>query len=112
MGENYVYVGDVREQARAPEKGILKQTLQNDDRTRVVLFGFAAGSELAPHTAPFPAILTFLKGEATLTLGPEERQAVEGTFAYMAPHLEHSIKARTAVVMLLTIVKNAATPAP
>ncbi len=111
MGENYVYIRDLREQARAPEDEIVKQTLHNDDHSRVVLFRFAPGRELAPHTAPFPAILTFLKGEAILTLGADEREAVEGTMAYMAPNLEHGIRARTEVVMLLTIVKNAATPA-
>jgi quercetin dioxygenase-like cupin family protein len=72
----------------------------------VVLFGFAPGQELSAHTAPYPAILTFLKGEATLKLGADEREAVEGTFAYMTPYLEHGVKARTAVVMLLTMIKN------
>jgi quercetin dioxygenase-like cupin family protein len=74
----------------------------------VILFGFAPGQELSAHTAPFPATLTFLKGEATLRLGTETQEAVEGTFVYMAPYLEHGIKARTEVVMLLTMVKGVA----
>lgn len=106
MADNYIYSKDVREQAKVPANGILSQTLQNDERTKVVLFGFAAGQELSAHTAPFPAIITFLKGEATLRLGADEMEAAEGTFAYMTPLLEHGIKAKTEVVMLLTMLKN------
>ena len=105
----YVYVRDLRQQVKFPENGILSQTLQNDDRTKVILFGFAPGQELSAHTAPFPAILTFLQGEAHLKLGNDEQEATEGTFAYMTPNLEHGIKARTEVIMLLTMIKN---PAP
>jgi quercetin dioxygenase-like cupin family protein len=103
---DFIYVPDLAEQAKVPETGILSQTLQNDERTKVILFGFAPGQELSAHTAPFPAILTFLKGEATLKLGTEEREAIAGTFVYMTPNLEHGIKARTGLVMLLTMVKN------
>lgn len=108
MADGYVYVKDAREQARVPENGILSQTLQNDDRSKTVLFGFAAGQELSAHTAPFPATLTFLKGEAALRLGQDERDAREGTFVYMPPLLEHGIKAKSEVVMLLTMIKGVA----
>lgn len=110
MADNYIYLRDLREQARVPANGILSQTLQSDERTKVVLFGFAAGQELSAHTAPFPAMLTVLKGEASLRLGGEEQEAVEGTFVYMTPYLEHGIKARTDLVILLTMIKNAAAP--
>ncbi len=106
MTDVHVYVRDIRELANVPENGILSQTLQNDDRTKVILFGFAAGQELSAHTAPFPATLIFLKGEANLKLGGEEQQATEGTFVYMPPNLEHGIKAQSEVVMLLTMIKN------
>ena len=109
MADNYMYVSDLREHTRAPQNGILSQTLQSDDRSKVVLFGFAAGQELSAHTAPFPATLTFLRGEASLRLGADEKEAVEGTFVYMAPYLEHGIKAKTDVVVLLTMLKNAPT---
>jgi quercetin dioxygenase-like cupin family protein len=106
----YIYVPDLRDHARVPEKGILSQTLQDGDGTKIILFGFAPGQELSAHTAPFPAIITILKGEAALKLGSEERQAVEGAFVYMAPNLEHGIKAKTEVVMLLTKIKSAPSP--
>ncbi|MGA2435632.1 MAG: cupin domain-containing protein [Bryobacteraceae bacterium] len=110
MPDNYVYVKDLREQTKVPENGILSQTLQDGAGTKVVLFGFAPGQELSAHTAPFPATLAFLKGQATLKLGEDEMEAVEGTFVYMTPNLEHGIRAKTEVVMLLTMIKNAAPP--
>ena len=106
MAEKYTYLQDVRAHTKVPENGILSQTLQSDERSKVVLFGFAAGQELSAHTAPFPATLAFLKGEATLRLGEDEKEAGEGTFVYMTPYLEHGIKAKTDVIMLLTMIKK------
>src|SRR3954451_11252762 len=105
MTEPYTFVADLVAKARVPENGILTQTLHSDQKSKVILFGFAPGQELSAHTAPFPATLTFLKGEATLRLGADEQEAGEGSFVYMPPYLEHGIKARTEVVMLLTMVK-------
>jgi quercetin dioxygenase-like cupin family protein len=106
--DSYVYARDLRQQAKVPENGILSQTLHSDERSKVVLFGFAAGQELSAHTAPYPATLLFLKGDALLKLGAEEQEAGEGSFVYMAPYLEHGIKARNEVVMVLTMIKGGA----
>lgn len=106
MADNYIHVSDLRAHTPIPENGILSQTLQTDERSKVVLFGFAAGQELSAHTAPFPATLTFLKGEASLRLGAEQKEASEGTFVYMAAYLEHGIKAKTDVIVLLTMIKK------
>ncbi len=104
--ESYVYMRDLRQQAKVPENGILSQTLHGDERSKVILFGFAAGQELSAHTAPYPATLLFLKGDAKLKLGAEEQEATEGTFVYMPPYMEHGIKAHNEVVMLLTMIKG------
>jgi hypothetical protein len=40
-----------------PDKGILSRTLFNDERFKVVLFGFAQGEELSEHTASMPDVL-------------------------------------------------------
>jgi quercetin dioxygenase-like cupin family protein len=106
MTESFVYVEDLRQNAEAPENGIVSRTLQNDERSKVIQFSFAPGQELSAHTAPFPATLYFVKGAAEMKLGGEHRQAGEGTFVYMPPQLEHGIKAKTPVVMLLMMVKN------
>jgi quercetin dioxygenase-like cupin family protein len=108
MPELYVYIRDLQERARVPENGILSQTVHDDGKTKVVLFGFAPGQELSAHTAPYPATLTFLKGQAALVLGADEQEAVAGTFVFMTPYLEHGVKAKTEVVMLLTMFKEGA----
>lgn len=105
MEQPYIHHADLRD-ITAPSSGIVSKTLQNDDRSKVVQFCFAPGQELSAHTAPFPAILQFLRGEATLKLGADEQQAHEGTFVYMTPQLEHGIRAQTEVVMLLIMLKN------
>jgi quercetin dioxygenase-like cupin family protein len=107
MNDKYVFVADFREHTELPERGILSQTLQNDDKTKVIKFCFAPGQELSAHTAPVPAMLYFAKGEATLKLGDDIKEVSEGAFAYMTPLLEHGIQAKTEVVMLLIMVKNA-----
>jgi hypothetical protein len=56
MANEYVYVKDLREQARVPENGILSQTLHSDERSKTILFGFAAGQELS-------ALRCFFSGE-------------------------------------------------
>lgn len=104
--EPYLYFRDLREHTSVPESGILSRTLQNDDRSKIIHFTFAPGTELSAHTAPFPATLYFLRGSADVKLGDDEHKATEGTFVYMTPNLEHGIKAQTEVVMLLTMLKN------
>jgi quercetin dioxygenase-like cupin family protein len=106
MADTYTFIQDLSGHTKVPENGILSQAVQNDDRSKVVLFGFAAGQELSAHTAPYPATLTFLKGEASLRLGADEKDAAEGTFVYMPAYLEHGIKAKTDVVLLLTMIKK------
>lgn len=107
MSQEYFYSNDVQAGLQVPEKGILSQTLHNDENTKVILFVFAPGQELSAHTAPFPATLYFVKGEADLQLGADQHAAGPGAFAYMPPLLEHGIKAKTEVILLLTMVKAA-----
>jgi len=106
MDAHCILVEDLRQQANVPEKGILSQTLQDGDGTKVILFGFAPGQELSAHTAPFPAMLTVLKGEAHIQLGEEQRDVSEGAFVYMPPSLPHGVKAKTELVMLLVMMKG------
>ena len=105
MNEQYACFADVAREIEPPHEGILTRTLLNNDRVKVVAFGFAAGEELSEHTATMPAMLYFLKGEAELTLGSESVEGKPGTWIYMAPNLAHSVKAHSPVTMLLVLVK-------
>ncbi|QOY91500.1 cupin domain-containing protein [Paludibaculum fermentans] len=106
MSEKYIFVNDLKDHSPLPENGILSRTLQNDTRTKVIQFTFAPGQELSAHTAPMPATIYIVSGEATLRLGEDTMEAAEGAFAYMTPLLEHGIQAKSEVVMLLTMIKN------
>ena len=77
-----------------------------DEKVNVTLFGFAAGEELSAHSAPTPAVLYFLEGEAELQLGTDKVQAGAGSFAYMPPMLSHGISAKTGLRMLLVQMKE------
>jgi quercetin dioxygenase-like cupin family protein len=105
MTTTYTHFCDLAKEVQPPDKGILSRTLHNDDRLKVVLFGFAQNEELSEHTASMPAVLHFLQGEAELTLGDDRHEAVAGTWVHMPAGLRHSIRARTPVVMLLLLLK-------
>ena len=57
----YSLISDLAKEVQPPDKGILSRTLFNDDRLKVVLFGFAQAEELSEHTASMPAVLHFLR---------------------------------------------------
>ena len=102
---DYTLFLDLAKEVQPPDKGILSRTLFNDDRLKVVIFGFAQGEELSEHTASMPAILHFLQGEAKLTLGDDTLEAKPGTWVHMPTGMRHSIQAKTPVVMLLLLLK-------
>lgn len=106
MGTEYTYLADLGHEAEPPEGGILSRTIHQDDRLKAVLFGFGAGQELSEHTASTPAVLQFLSGEATVTLGGDTLEARPGTFVHMPAGLQHAIRARTPTVMLLLLLKG------
>jgi len=95
----------INAEAQPPEKDILSRTLFNDERLKAVLFRFAQGEELSEHTASMAAVLNFLQGEATVTVGDDKYQAKPGTCVHLPTCLRHSIQAKTPVVMLLLLVK-------
>ena len=106
MTTSYTHFTDLAQEVQPPDKGILSRTLFNDDRLKAVLFGFAAGEELSEHTASMPAVLHFLRGEASLTLDDDAVEAKAGTWAHMPKGMRHSIRARTPVVLLLLLLKE------
>ncbi len=106
MNHNYTHIIDLAKEVEPPEDGILTRTLFNDDDVKAVLFGFGQGEELSEHTASMPAILHFIEGEATLTLGEETVEAQPGSWIHMPANLQHSVHAKTPVVMLLLLLKK------
>ena len=88
-----------------PEDSIVSRTVYQDERLKVILFGFAVGQSLSEHKASQPATLHVLRGEANLTLGEDAFSAQAGSWVYMAPGLPHSVTALTEMVMVLLLLK-------
>ena len=105
MSTTYTHILDLAKEAEPPASGILSRTIFQDDWVKAVLFGFGQGEELSEHTAAKPAMLFFVKGEATVGLGDDTQEAQAGTWVHMPASLKHSIKAKTPVVMLLVLLK-------
>jgi quercetin dioxygenase-like cupin family protein len=103
---DYKFITNLLAEASLPEKGILSNVLHKDSDVNVTLFGFSAGQELSAHSAPTPAILYFLEGNAEVQLGEDTVQAEAGSFVFMPPMLPHGIRANTPVKMLLVQVKS------
>ena len=103
---SYTHFIDLAQEAEPPADGILSRTLFNDDDVKAVIFGFGPGEELSEHTASMPAILHFIQGEATLTLGDDTVEAQPGSWIHMPAELQHSIKTKTPMVMLLLLLKQ------
>ena len=103
----YLLIPAIEKEIAIPDKGILSHTIYNDNNLKVILFGFAQGQELTAHTAPMPATLHFITGEATLTLGDERHEVAPGAFVYMTQKLTHGVTAKTPMMMLLYLHKAA-----
>jgi quercetin dioxygenase-like cupin family protein len=101
----YTHISDLAKEDQPPDKGILSRTLYNDAKVKAVIFGFGQGEELSEHTASMPAILHFVQGEATVTLGDDTLEAKPGTWVHMPTGQRHSIQAKTPVVMVLLLLK-------
>lgn len=106
MTTSYTIFADLVAEVEPPADGTLSRTIFQDERLKAVLFGFAAGQELSEHTASMPAIMHFLRGDASVTLGSDTHQATAGTWIHMPAQLPHSIHAKTPTVMLLLLLKQ------
>ena len=97
---------DLRAPVETPGDGIVSRAIHSDDDVRVVLFSFAPGQQLSDHTAPMPATLEIVEGEATITLGDEVIQGRPGTWLHMPANTPHSVVATTPVTLLLMLLKR------
>ncbi len=94
MGMDYKFITDLLDTAEVPNEGIHSRVLQKDEHVNITLFRFSAGQELSTHSAPTPAVICILSGEADITLGEDVHHAKAGSFAYMPPLFPHAIAAK------------------
>jgi quercetin dioxygenase-like cupin family protein len=103
-GGGHAFIADLLAEAPIPARGILSQTLSDEDGVRLVVFSFAPGEELSEHTAARPAIVQILTGEATIVADGEVYAASAGSWLRMAVGTPHSIRATTGMVMALYLL--------
>jgi len=103
----YSLFRDLLAESPAPGRGILSQTLSDEDDVRLVMFGFAEGEELSEHTAARPAIIHVISGSAELTVDGDTYDAAAGTWVRMMANTRHSLRARTPLVMALYLLPSA-----
>ena len=104
------FIADLTAEAPIPERGILSQTLSDEDGVRLVLFSFAPGEELSEHTAARPAIVHILSGEAEVVASGRSYPAGAGSWLRMAVGTPHAIRAATGLVMALYLLPGARVP--
>ena len=97
-------IRDLVAEAPIPARGILSQTVSNENGIELVLFAFAAGEHLSEHASARPAVIHILSGEADLTVGGSAHHAMPGTWVRMPADTRHSVVARTALVMALYLL--------
>jgi len=94
------------------DSGIVSRPLLDAGRTRVVLFGFAAGQELTEHATPARAVIQMLSGRAEWTLGKEKRTLAAGDLLHLPPGQPHAVQAVEPFSMLLTLARENDQPTP
>jgi quercetin dioxygenase-like cupin family protein len=106
MSEKFTYIADLAKQQEVPVDGIISRTIYVDDQIKAVLFGFGKNQELSEHKSSMAAIIQLIEGEATITLAGETIEAKAGSWIAMPPSMQHSLYAKTPVVMLLLLLKE------
>jgi hypothetical protein len=91
MTTAYTHILDLVREAEPPADGILSRTIFQDERIKAVVFslgfGFGQDQELSDQTAAKPAMLYFVKGEASVGLGDDVQEAQAGTWVHCPPTL-------------------------
>lgn len=95
---------DLVAEATPPARGILSQTLSDEDGIELVLFAFAAGERLSEHTSARPAIIHILAGTGSLGVAGRHFEARPGTWTRIPAGMQHALFAETPMVMALYLL--------
>lgn len=101
---NYTFFADLGAEAPPPERGILSQTLSDEDGVELVLFAMAPGERLSEHTAARPAIVHVLSGTGQLVVAGDAHDLKPGAWLRMAAGTSHAISATNGLVFCLYLL--------
>ena len=106
MTDEYTFHQNVLELLpEIPPDSIVSRSIFEQEHLKGILFGFAKGQELSEHTASFPAVLHFIKGEAEVSLSTDKHLVKPGAWVHMAANVPHSILAKSELVMMLLLLR-------
>ncbi|MDF1489715.1 cupin domain-containing protein [Tessaracoccus caeni] len=80
------------------------RVLVNNPLLRVVDFAFDEGQLLTEHSSPRAVVVTLLTGTMDFDLEGETHHMVAGDVLYMAPGVNHALRATSACHMQLVMV--------
>lgn len=91
------------------ESGIVSRTLLQTPEVRVVLFTFAEGQELTPHTSRRRALVQILDGACEFLFAGSWQRLAAGAFLHLPPSHLHAVRANAGPFsMLLTLTAEPA----
>ncbi len=97
-------IPDVRAEITIPADGTISRRLFEDERLRLVAFGFDAGQELTEHTASAEVVVQVLSGRITLRADGRDHVLVPGSWLHLAPREAHALVADEPSVVVLTMI--------
>lgn len=100
---DFAQVVKFKDTVKAEDGKAEKKILINTDTFQLIAIAIGKKGELAAHPAPGNAVITALKGEATITYDGKDYKLEEGDFFYMEKGVVHSLKADKKFEMTVAI---------
>ncbi len=100
-GAQAVKLADVVQVSAA---GIVSRTLLNTPEVRVVLFTFAEGQELTPHTNRRRALIHVVEGACDFLFEGKWQRLETGTFLHLPPNHPHAVRANAGAFSMLLVL--------
>lgn len=97
-------IADLRAEVEIPRAGTISRKLYEDERLRLVVFGFDAGQELTEHTAAAEVVVQVVSGRIALTMEGTSHTLTPASWLVLEPRQAHSLHAEEPSVVLLTLV--------
>lgn len=101
MGTMFTNLGD---EVDIPRDGTTSRKVYEDERLRLVVFGFDAGQELTEHTSSAEVVVQVVSGRVTVTVDEGAHVLVPSSWLVLEPRQPHSLRADEPSVVLLTLV--------
>lgn len=97
---------DLKELIAYEQGQVVSRTIAQIPEVSITLFSLAAGEGISTHTTSGDAMVQILDGEAEITIGDQTLTVKAGETVIMPSDIPHSLEARKAFKMLLTVIKQ------